>query len=197
MPTYPGAMRRALIITDVQHDFCEGGSLPVEGGVAVAQRISDHVVSRGGEYDAVVASADWHHDPGDHWSEDPDFRDSWPVHCAVGTRGAEFRPELEPALERVEAVFRKGELDAAYSAFEGRTEVDGEQVDLATWLADRGIREVEVVGIATDHCVRATALDAISHGLATTVLLNLCVGVDPETTQAAVVEMRAAGITVG
>ena len=189
-------MRRELIITDVQHDFCEGGSLAVEGGYEVAERISEHVRAKGDDYDAVVATADWHRDPGHHWSDEPDYRDSWPVHCAVGTRGAEFPAQLEPALEKVEAVFRKGEYEPAYSGFQGETEVGGRQVSLATWLADRGIREVEIVGIATDHCVRATALDAVSHGLATTVLLDLCAGVAPETTEAAVVEMRAGGVTV-
>jgi nicotinamidase/pyrazinamidase len=189
-------MRRALIITDVQHDFCEGGSLAVEGGIAVAQRIGEYVRDKGDDYDAVVATADWHRDPGHHWSDQPDFRDSWPVHCAVGTRGAEFRPELGPALEKVEAVFRKGEFEPAYSGFQGYTEVDGQRVDLATWLEDRGIREVDVVGIATDYCVKATALDAVNRGLSTTVLLDMCAGVSADTTAAAVEEMRTAGVTV-
>jgi len=189
-------MRRALIIVDVQHDFCEGGSLPVTGGIEVATRISEHVVTASEDYAAVVATADWHEDPGAHWSSEPDFVRSWPVHCAVGTLGAAFRPELGPAVDRVDAVFRKGEHAAAYSGFEGTTEEDGEQVGLAEWLHERGIREVDVVGLATDHCVRATALDAVSHGLATTVLLDLCAGVAPDTTEAAIVQLRAAGVSV-
>lgn len=186
----------ALIIVDVQHDFCEGGSLPVSGGIEVARRISEHVQQRGDGYAAVVATADWHHDPGGHWAREPDFVDSWPVHCAAGTQGAAFRPELDGALQRVDAVFRKGEHAAAYSGFEGHAEVDGRAVPLADWLRDRGIEAVDVVGLATDHCVRATALDAAALGLQTTVLLDLTAGVAPESTQAALAEMRQAGVTV-
>lgn len=189
-------MRRALIITDVQNDFCEGGSLPVEGGIAVASRIAEHVTERGGDYDVIVATADWHYDPGDHWADEPDFRNSWPVHCAVGTPGAEFRPELGPALDRVEAVFRKGHYTAAYSGFEGHTEVEGRKVGLAAWLDARGVREVDVVGLTTDYCVRTTALDAVGLGLATTVLTDLCAGVARDTTDAAVLALRDAGATV-
>ena len=185
---------RALLVVDVQHDFCEGGSLAVDGGTAVATGISRHVDEHGQEYAAVVATADWHVDPGQHWSDDPDYRTSWPVHCQVGTRGADFRPELDPALAHVQAVFRKGEHAAAYSGFEGKTDVHGTSIGLGEWLRDRGISEVDVCGIATDHCVRATALDARREGLDTTVLLELCVGVDPETTQEALTELRAAGV---
>lgn len=189
-------MARALIVVDVQHDFCEGGSLPVTGGIEVARRIEEHVRERGAEYAALVATADWHHDPGAHWSDEPDFVDSWPVHCKVGTQGAEFRPEIAGTLERVDAVFRKGEHAAAYSGFEGSTEVDGSAVLLADWLRERGVNEVDVVGLATDYCVRATALDAARAGFATTVLLDLTAGVAPESTGQAVSEMKDAGITV-
>lgn len=192
----PARLVAALVIVDVQHDFCEGGSLPVEGGTAVAERISEHVTTHG--YAVVVATADWHVDPGSHWSSEPDFADSWPVHCAVGTLGAEFRPELGSALGRVEAVFRKGEHEAAYSGFEGTTgaDTDTPSQGLADWLRDRGVTQVEVCGLATDHCVRATALDAIDEGFDTRVLLNLCAGVAPETTEAALAEMERAGITL-
>lgn len=186
-------MSRALIIVDVQHDFCEGGSMGVDGGRAVAAAISTHVQEHGGRYDAVVATADWHVDPGDHWSEEPDFTDSWPVHCKVGTQGADFVPELDPALERVEEIFRKGEYTAAYSGFEGSARPGGQETGLADWLRQRGITEVEVCGIATDYCVRATALDAVRGGWATTVLTDLCAGVAPESSEAALVELREAG----
>lgn len=191
-------MSRALIIVDVQQDFCEGRSLPVEGGIAVASGISDYVADHGQGYAAVVATADWHVDPGDHWATEgePDFATSWPVHCKVGTEGAEFRPELAGALEHVQEVFRKGEHEAAYSGFEGSAYIHGRLVGLAEWLRDRDVREVDVCGIATDHCVRATALDARREGLATTVLLDLCAGVAPDTTEAALSEMREAGVTV-
>lgn len=189
-------MSRALIIVDVQNDFCEGGSLAVEGGTAVATGLGAHLRRHGQDYSTVVATADWHVDPGDHWSQDPDFRTSWPVHCAAGTEGAQFRAELAPALEHVQAVFRKGEHEAAYSGLEGVTEEHGRRTALAAWLREREVREVVVAGIATDHCVRATALDAVREGFGTTVLLDLVAGVDPETTQAALEEMRAAGVTL-
>ncbi|WP_109474777.1 isochorismatase family protein [Ornithinimicrobium cavernae] len=189
-------MTRALIIVDVQLDFCEGGSLAVEGGSAVAAGITEHVVRHGQEYAAIVATADWHIDPGEHWSDQPDYVDSWPVHCEAGTAGAEFRPELAGALDHVQAVFRKGQHAAAYSGFEGSAEVHGVQIGLAEWLRERDVTEVDVVGIATDHCVRATALDARAEELDTTVLLGLTAGVAPETTEAALEEMRAAGVRV-
>ncbi|MEU4739384.1 isochorismatase family protein [Actinosynnema sp. NPDC023658] len=163
-------MSKALIVVDVQNDFCEGGSLAVTGGAAVAAAISAHVASS--SYDHVVATRDYHVDPGSHFSETPDFVDSWPVHCVAGTAGASFHPELD--VTAVEAVFSKGAYEAAYSGFEGASG-GGEQ--LVEWLRARGVEQVDVVGIATDHCVRATALDAASAGFATTVLLDLTAGV--------------------
>ncbi|MGB7447631.1 MAG: isochorismatase family protein [Ornithinimicrobium sp.] len=189
-------MTRALVIVDVQNDFCEGGSMAVDGGIEVAGRISEYVVAHGSEYTAVAATADWHVDPGDHWSSEPDFDSSWPVHCEVGTDGAQFRPELAPALEAVQAVFRKGEYVAAYSGFEGSVAIDGETVQLAAWLRDAGVEQVDVVGIATDHCVRATALDAAMEGFDTRVLLDLTAGVAPETTAAALERMSEEGIVL-
>lgn len=178
-------MARALIIVDVQLDFCEGGSLAVAGGAAVADRINAVT----GRYDQVVATRDYHIDPGAHFSTEPDYRDSWPVHCRVGTPGAAFHPALDVAPIR--AVFSKGEYTAAYSGFEGHA---GDGTTLADWLRARDIIEVDVVGIATDYCVRATALDAARAGFATSVLLDLCAGVAPETTARALDELRAADI---
>jgi nicotinamidase/pyrazinamidase len=178
---------RALIIVDVQNDFCEGGSLAVVGGAGVAAGISS-ALSNGG-WDHVVATKDYHIDPGPHFSAHPDFLDSWPPHCVVGTGGADFHPNL--VTDRVEAVFHKGEHKAAYSGFEGHTDA-GE--GLADWLREREVTEVEVVGIATDHCVRATALDSVASGFATTVLLDLTAGVAAVTTSAALDEFRTASI---
>jgi nicotinamidase/pyrazinamidase len=190
-------MARALIVVDVQNDFCEGGSLPVEGGARVASEIGDllHHWTRkdpkAPAYDVVVATKDHHIDPGAHWAAEPDYVDSWPVHCKVGTDGEAFHPNLDP--QPFDAVFLKGEHQAAYSGFEGRTS-DG--VDLTTWLRSHEVESVDVCGIATDHCVRATALDAQSNGFATRVLTDLCAGVAPETTEAAIAEMSDAGVTV-
>jgi nicotinamidase/pyrazinamidase len=187
-------MSRALVIVDVQNDFCEGGSLAVAGGTEVARRISEHVLAHLDGYAAVVATADWHEDPGAHFSPDPDFVDSWPVHCRVGSDGALFHPAAEPAFEHVEAIFRKGHHSAAYSGFEGFTVEADRRVGLADWLRDRAIEQVDVVGIATDHCVRATALDSADEGFETTVLLDLTAGVAPETTAAALTALAEAGV---
>jgi nicotinamidase/pyrazinamidase len=182
-------MSRALIIVDVQNDFCEGGSLAVAGGAAVAAGISLVLDRAGDRWDHVVATKDYHVDPGAHFSEHPDFKDSWPAHCVVGTAGSEFHPEL--ATDRIEAVFHKGAHAAAYSGFEGFSP-SGE--GLADWLRSRSVTEVEVVGIATDHCVRATALDAASAGFATTVLLELTAGVARSTTDAALAAFSSSGV---
>jgi nicotinamidase/pyrazinamidase len=187
-------MSRALVIVDVQNDFCEGGSLAVAGGAEVARRISEHVLANHEGYAAIVATADWHDDPGTHFSESPDYVDTWPAHCRVGTDGALFHPAAEPAFEHVQAIFRKGHHTAAYSGFEGFTVEADRRVPLADWLRDRAIEQVDVVGIATDHCVRATALDAADEGFETTVLLDLTAGVAPESTRAAVADFAAADV---
>jgi nicotinamidase/pyrazinamidase len=181
-------MTRALIVVDVQNDFCEGGSLAVAGGTAVAEAITAHMRSATGEYAHVVATRDHHVDPGQHFAEHPDFLDTWPAHCVVGTDGLELHGALD--REPLEAVFDKGEYAAAYSGFEGSA--DG--VPLADWLRERGVDAVDVVGIATDHCVRATALDAVGNGFATRVLLNLTAGVSEASTEAALEQLRAAGV---
>ena len=180
---------RALIVVDVQNDFCEGGSLAVANGGAVAREIDALIgAGRADGYAHIVATKDYHVDPGEHFSATPDFVNSWPRHCVAGSRGAEFHPGLDPT--GIEAVFCKGAYSAAYSGFEGTA--DG--VGLEDWLRERGVDEVDVVGIATDYCVRATALDAVRAGFATRVLVDLTAGVAPESTSAALAELAAAGV---
>ena len=179
---------RALIIVDVQNDFCEGGSLAVTGGAAVARAISEHVAA-GGDYGHIVATKDFHIDPGAHFSDHPDYAASWPPHCVAGTSGADFHPDLDTGA--VEAVFLKGARAAAYSGFEG---VDEAGTPLADWLRVRGIDEVDVVGIATDYCVHATAADAARAGFTTRVLLGLTAGVAPESTAKAIEDLREADV---
>ena len=180
---------RALIVVDVQNDFCEGGSLAVRGGAFVARSISELLAATGGEYGHIVATQDHHMDPGDHFSDQPDYAYSWPPHCVTGTAGVDFHPELDTS--RIEAVFRKGAYAAAYSGAEGTNE---EGTSLHDWLRERGVTELDVVGIATDHCVRATAADGARDGFATRVLLGLTAGVAPESTARALREMRDAGV---
>lgn len=184
-------MTKALVVVDVQNDFCEGGSLAVAGGADVAAAISAALAGSPQRWDHVVATKDYHIDPGTHFGNPPDYVDSWPAHCLVDTAGAEFHPELD--TRRVEAVFVKGEYAAAYSGFEGHTD-DG--TGLAAWLRARRVTKVDVVGIATDHCVRATALDAAREGFATAVLLDLTTGVAQATTDLALREMAQAGIAL-
>jgi nicotinamidase/pyrazinamidase len=181
----------ALIIVDVQNDFCEGGSLAVAGGAGVAAGISRLLAAEPDRWDHVVATKDYHVDPGAHFGDPPNFVDSWPRHCLVGTPGSEFHPKLETG--RVEAIFHKGEHAAAYSGFEGHAD-DGEC--LADWLRRHGVDRVDLVGIATDHCVRATALDAAQEGFDTTVLLDLTAGVARDTTDMALRTMDGAGVTM-
>ncbi|MGW2251469.1 isochorismatase family protein [Kitasatospora sp. NPDC001660] len=186
-------MHRALIVVDVQNDFCEGGSLAVAGGAEVAAAITDLIAESSPGYRHILATRDHHIDPGDHFSTEPDYVTSWPVHCVAGTEGVGFHPNFAPAVisGAVEAVFDKGAHSAAYSGFEG---LDENRRGPVEWLRERQVDEVDVVGIATDHCVRATALDAARAGFTTRVLLDLTAGVAPETTAAALAELRAAGV---
>jgi len=177
-----------LIIVDVQNDFCEGGSLAVAGGAEVAAGITVALASANQRWDSVVATKDFHIDPGPHFSATPDYVDSWPPHCLVGTPGTDFHPDL--ATGRIQAVFTKGEHEAAYSGFQGHSGETG----LADWLRAHEVSTVDIVGIATDHCVRATALDAAKAGFATTVLLDLTAGVARSTVDSALEQLRGAGV---
>ncbi|NII50118.1 isochorismatase family protein [Frigoribacterium endophyticum] len=185
-------MSRALIVVDVQNDFTEGGALAVTGGARVAQAVTEHLRRSGGRYDLVVASRDWHAADGDnggHFSTEPDWVDSWPVHCVAGTPGADYHPALDATL--VDVHVTKGTGSPAYSVFEG---VTGDGSSAAEALASRGVDEVDVVGLATDHCVRASALDAARSGLRVRVLTDLVAGVGAESSEAALDELRAAGV---
>jgi nicotinamidase/pyrazinamidase len=180
---------RALVIVDVQNDFCEGGSLGVEGGAEVARRISEYVGAHRPEYELVVASRDYHIEPGGHFSDRPDFRDSWPAHCVVGSAGAEFHPDF--SVQDLDGIFSKGAYSAAYSAFEA---VDEQGRTLEQVLRERGVEDVDLAGLATDYCVRATTLDAVKDGFRARVLTDLAAGVNPDTTAAALDEMANAGV---
>ncbi|RJQ87428.1 isochorismatase family protein [Amycolatopsis panacis] len=180
-------MGTALIVVDVQNDFCEGGSLGLPGGAAAAEAISQHLAAGG--YVHVVATRDHHIDPGDHFSETPDFNHSWPPHCVVGTAGASFHPALD--IVPIEEVFSKGEYEAAYSGFEGKSRT-GETLE--EWLHARSVTDVDVVGIATDFCVRATALDAARAGFGVRVLLDLTVGGSRATVDATLKDFDEADV---
>ncbi len=184
--------RAALLVVDVQPTFCEGGALGVEGGNDVAANVADPLAGDHG-YDLVVTTQDWHIDPGDHFSDEPDFVDTWPPHGVAGTAEAELHPALDAVAGRIDAGVRKGMHAAAYSGFEG---VDGDGRTLNEVLAAAAITDVDVVGIAFDHCVRATAMDAAANGYATTVIDGLSASVAPETDAAARTQLADAGIEV-
>lgn len=211
---------RALIIVDVQNDFCEGGSLAVDGGAATASRITEYLEDAAHRFHRVAATRDWHVDPGPHFADsdqEPDWQESWPVHCVAGTGGADLHPDLDTEL--IDAQFLKGRFEAAYSGFEGQlgdpdtvpsdaptgtvgpfgataaasAAVEDGAPGLDDWLREENVSEVTVVGLATDHCVRATVLDAIDAGYATSVVTDLVRGVDAERSADALTEMEDAG----
>ncbi|ALV45890.1 nicotinamidase [Arthrobacter alpinus] len=202
-------MAKALIIVDVQNDFCEGGSLAVTGGADLASEISE-LLENATDFDFVVATQDWHVDPGSHFSETPDFVKSWPVHCVAGSKGAALHRNLD--TEDIDAYFRKGKFDAAYSGFDGllapedevavgereanqAADEDAEDpVTLDEWLRENDVEDVVVVGIATEHCVRATALDAVNAGYNTTVLRDYVAGINDDAAEEALEELEDAGV---
>ena len=186
-------MARALFIIDVQNDFTEGGALGVDGGAAVAAAITEHVRRHPDLYDVVIASRDWHdgdNDNGGHFATDaePDFVLTWPVHCVAGTDGAEYHESIDTGL--IDIHVRKGQGVPAYSIFEGTAD-DGRSVPQA--LDELDVTEIDVVGLATDYCVRASALDALQHGRTVRVLRNLVAGVAAESSEAALSEIATAG----
>ena len=180
----------ALVVVDVQNDFCEGGALGVSGGERVARDVA-RLLSGAHGYDHVVATRDRHVDPGDHFSDHPDFVDSWPRHCVVGTSGAELRAEL--AGVGFDAIVDKGAYEAAYSGFEG---ADAEGTPLAEWLRARGVRSIDVVGIATDHCVRATVEDGLREGFEVRLMPSLTAAVRPDGVPDLLERLRGLGCTV-
>lgn len=189
-------MVRALVIIDVQNDFTEGGALGVEGGAAVAAAITEHLREHPDDYAVVIASRDWHdpdNDNGGHFASagEPDFVSTWPRHCMAGTEGAEYHPAIDTGL--IDIHVRKGQGVPAYSIFEGTTD-DGRGIVAA--LDELGITDVDVVGIATDYCVRASALDALAAGRRVRVLTHLVAGVAPASSAAALDELAAAGATL-
>lgn len=204
-------MAKALIIVDVQNDFCEGGSLAVVGGADLAIEISE-LLENATDFDFVVATQDWHVDPGSHFSETPDFVKSWPVHCVAGSKGAALHRNLD--TEDIDAYFRKGRYDAAYSGFDGLLAPEDEvavgereanqaadedaeaPVSLDDWLRENDVDDVVVVGIATEHCVRATALDAVNAGYNTTVLRDYTVGINEDAVEEALEDLEDAGVDV-
>jgi len=184
-------VKRAFVIVDVQNDFCEGGSLAVTGGAAVARGVTEFLREHRADYALVAATRDYHVDPGAHFAAEPDFNDSWPVHCVAGTEGAELHPDLDRGL--VDEVFDKGRDTAAYSGFEARS-ADGSL--LGERLKEAGVEELDVAGIATDYCVRATVLDGLKEGFRVRLLGRLSAGVAEDTSDLAVEEMARAGAEI-
>lgn len=206
----------ALIIVDIQKDFCEGGTLAVEGGAQTAALVTEYMNQCGQKFDVIATTRDWHIDPGPHFSDTPDFNDTWPVHCVAGTDGAELHEDLDP--ESIDAEFLKGQYDDGYSGFDGvlgepdmirsqdgmagpygataaaAAASDDSSITMDEWLRENRVENITVVGIATDHCVRATAMDASDAGYEVRVITNLTSGVLEQTTEAAIEEMEDSGV---
>ncbi len=181
----------AIIVVDPQPDFFEDGPLPIQGATKTAEGIAQYLRDRGGNFVMTIVTQDWHISPDGHWSTNPNFVTSWPVHCAADTSGAAIHSSL--SNQRWDAVIRKGQHSAAYSGFEGANE---NGTSLADVLASAGVDTVTVVGFATDYCVKSTALDARDLGLNVSVPLDLCAGVDAQTTRESIAEMAEAGVTI-
>jgi len=206
----------ALIIVDIQQDFCEGGTLAVEGGAQTASLITEYMNQCGHKFDVIATTRDWHIDPGPHFSENPDFEDTWPVHCVAGTPGAELHENLDS--EFIDAEFLKGQYNDGYSGFDGvlgepdmirsqdgmagpygataaaAAATDSDAVTMDEWLREHRVENITMVGIATDHCVRATAMDASDAGYEVRVITNLTVGVAEKTTDEAIEDMEDSGV---
>ena len=191
-------MTTALLIVDVQNDFCPGGSMATAGGDVAAQRIAALLAdaSRTRDYARVIATQDWHIDPGTHFADEPDFQTSWPVHCVADTAGAALREPLDPG--RIDTLVHKGQYDDGYSGFDGTVArpTDAEGRGLAEFLRAEGIDTLDVCGIATDYCVRATVMSALDAGFSVRVLSQLCAAVDEEDGGKALADMERAGARV-
>ena len=183
--------RRAIIVVDPQPDFFEDGPLPIAGATTTAERIRDYLAAHLERNDLTIVTQDWHISPGNHWSAEPNYESTWPVHCAADSPGAQIHVALADVAW--DAVIHKGAHEGAYSGFDGRS-LDGKS--LVEVLTSQGVRDVTVVGFATDHCVKATAIDARALGFDVSVALDLCAGVTPETTQLAIAQMRDAGVWI-
>lgn len=186
----------ALLIVDMQHDFAEGGSLAVEGGRSLDQRIADFVRAHHDDYRVIVATRDWH--PvglAPHFANDPDYVDTWPAHCVQDTAGATFLPNVAELITDglVDVIVSKGQDSAAYSGFEG-TDVHGRT--LTQVLIEHRCTTVDVCGIATSHCVAATARSAVDEGFGVTVLADLSVGVTDEQAERALADLAERGVTI-
>ena len=203
--------RRALIVVDVQNDFCEGGSLAVEGGNKVAEGVAALLNSDRPDsgYDLVITTRDFHSEAtADHFAPDgeqPNYTTTWPRHCMAGTVGADYHPALvglvqgDPSAPVAITEVLKGQIEAAYSGFEGTTQTGA---TLNEVLDSSGVTSIDICGLATDYCVRATTLDALAWSaksgseVPVRVLGDLAAAVAPQSGAAAIDEMRAAGAEI-
>ncbi|MEI6622623.1 MAG: isochorismatase family protein [Actinomycetes bacterium] len=194
-----GTTQSALIIVDIQLDFCEGGALPVAGGHAVAERIADYVRSHHDQFALVITTRDWHqgdNDNGGHFAEPgtlPNYRTTWPVHCVQDTDGARYAPAIAAISDLIDAEILNGQGEPGYSGFSG---ANTDERTLDQVLTDTHITEVAMAGLATDFSVRATAVDAIGRGYRSVVLLDLCEGISDAGVLAAIKELLDAGVVV-
>jgi nicotinamidase/pyrazinamidase len=187
--TSDGQPTSALLVVDVQHDFCTGGTLAVPQSEQVVEALNRHIAQATARGVPVYASRDWHPPDTTHFK---DYGGEWPVHCVRDSAGAQFHSDLH--LPSTAIVVTKGDRadEAGYSAFEGHTAA-GQA--LLSDLQSRGVTHLYVGGLATDYCVRASVLDALASGLEVTVLSDAVAGVDvtPGDSARALDTMRSHG----
>ncbi|MEG3586269.1 MAG: isochorismatase family protein [Actinomycetota bacterium] len=183
---------KALLIVDVQPTFCEGGSLPVQGGNEVAEDIAVLLKSDHG-YQHVITTQDWHIQPGQHFAASPDYINTWPEHGLAGSKEADLHPELVDVMHRITHMVKKGMFNAAYSGFEG---VDEHERGLNKTLQRNHVTHIDVVGLALDYCVKATAIDSVHHGYETRVLTQFSAAVSPEKMDSTISELEKAGVGI-
>jgi nicotinamidase/pyrazinamidase len=185
-------MRNGLLVIDLQNDFLEGGSVPVPGGTQIAAQVARHIRHFRSEYSFVVATRDVHEDPPDHFADKPDYINTWPKHGLVGTQGATLcTPIFNLVREKIiQVVLDKGRHAGAVSAFEAQDLRGHLLVDV---LREQRVDHIDVCGLITEYCVRASALDARKHEFQVRVLVNLCGAASPDNALRAYEDMKTAG----
>lgn len=163
--------KKGLLVVDVQNDFCLGGALEVPGSERVVQNIKYHIENNRATYHTLIFTKDWHIRPDTHFSDTPDYKDTWPRHCVADTYGAAIHRTLAPfSMGAAAKIILKGEYSAGYSGFDGHL-VDS-RTTLLEYLRSMDNMELVVCGLAFDYCVRSTAIDSAKYSFKTSVLME-------------------------
>lgn len=184
-------LKRALLIVDVQNDFCEYGPVPSIGGSQIASSITRFIDFNYSAYELILASKDWHQSPTEHFSKRPDFISNWPSHCVGSTEGAELHSNLNRKMIDHELI--KGEYTAGMSAFEAKTSLNEGLIEL---LERREIDLIDICGLNADSNLYSTAIDALELGFPTTLFIDMCSGYSEESTLHALEDLESRGVNL-